>query len=306
MRKIITLGETVLDIILYNFSPKAGNPGGSMLNTSVTLGRLGLPVFFVSELGDDKIALFVLSFLRENGIHTQYIECYNGRKSAIALAFLDEKKSASYSFYKDYPSKRFAFDFPVVQKGDVLLFGSSLSLNGDLSERIFSYVKNAYDNGATVIYDPNYRPGSGTDVRTHQNIIEKYLPYVSIVKASNDDCCHLWGATSGKEAFAYLHARGCNALFYTKGDCGSDLYLQDFFSSVQAKPLARLVSTVGAGDNYSAGIIYSLFKYCAKDVYVSLRQYHNEILEVATAFSAAVCESNENYISNDFACKYLF
>ena len=41
MRKIYTIGETVLDIIFKNGQPVASKAGGSMLNTAVSLGRRG-------------------------------------------------------------------------------------------------------------------------------------------------------------------------------------------------------------------------------------------------------------------------
>jgi len=304
MKKIITLGETVFDIIFYNFFPKTGNPGGSMLNTSISLGRLGLPVFFISELGDDKTAQHVLKFLEENNIKTQYIECYNGKKTAIALAHLDENRSATYTFYKDYPEKRFAFEFPKIEKNDILLFGSSLALQEGIHERILNYVKDAHEKGAIVIYDPNYRPNPNHEKNKHVNIIEKYLPYTTLLKASDYDCLSLWDLPSGSETFKYITERGCNALFYTKGSKGSELHLKGFTLKEKAKPLETLISTIGAGDNYSAGLIYSLYNDDISNTYKHIMKNGRQILRTATMFSAHVCESEENYISKEFANTY--
>ena len=43
MPDIYTIGETVLDIIFKNEQPVAAKPGGSMLNTSVSLVALVYP-----------------------------------------------------------------------------------------------------------------------------------------------------------------------------------------------------------------------------------------------------------------------
>jgi len=51
MRKIYAIGETLYDIIFQKNQPKASKPGGAMLNTAVTLGRLHLPVNLISEYG---------------------------------------------------------------------------------------------------------------------------------------------------------------------------------------------------------------------------------------------------------------
>ena len=86
MARIFTIGETVYDIIFKNSQPIAAKAGGSMLNTSVSLGRLGLDVNFVSDLGKDVIGDNIIRFLSENGVSTGCIERYDNRKTAIAIA----------------------------------------------------------------------------------------------------------------------------------------------------------------------------------------------------------------------------
>ena len=50
MRRIFAIGETVFDIIFKDGKPITSTPGGSLLNTAVTLGRLGLDVYFRIQL----------------------------------------------------------------------------------------------------------------------------------------------------------------------------------------------------------------------------------------------------------------
>ena len=65
---IYTVGETVIDLIFKNMQPQAAKVGGSALNTSVSLGRLGNEVAFISEIGSDELGEWCLSFLNENGV----------------------------------------------------------------------------------------------------------------------------------------------------------------------------------------------------------------------------------------------
>ena len=44
MRKVIGIGETILDIIFRNGQPTAAVPGGSVFNGVVSLARAGVPV----------------------------------------------------------------------------------------------------------------------------------------------------------------------------------------------------------------------------------------------------------------------
>jgi len=77
MARVFSIGETVYDIIFKNAQPIAAKAGGSTLNTSVSLGRLGLNVNFVSDLGKDMIGDTILRFLTANGVATSYIEQYD-------------------------------------------------------------------------------------------------------------------------------------------------------------------------------------------------------------------------------------
>ena len=51
MRKVIGIGETVLDIIFKNDQPIGAVPGGSVFNGIISLGRSGVPASFISETG---------------------------------------------------------------------------------------------------------------------------------------------------------------------------------------------------------------------------------------------------------------
>jgi sugar/nucleoside kinase (ribokinase family) len=83
MRKIFAIGETVLDIIFKNGQPAASNAGGAMLNTAVSLGRLGLPVHFISEYGTDQVGVLIDHFLNCNGINAAGALCVKRASNQI-------------------------------------------------------------------------------------------------------------------------------------------------------------------------------------------------------------------------------
>jgi len=91
MRKIYAIGESLVDIIFSNGEPKTAKAGGSMLNSAVSLGRIGLPVSLITEYGDDDPGALIDSFLRKNGVGTDLVYRFKNGKTALALAFLDEK-----------------------------------------------------------------------------------------------------------------------------------------------------------------------------------------------------------------------
>ena len=98
---IYALGETVFDIIFKDFKPQAAKPGGSSFNAMITLGRLGVPGSFISEVGNDRIGNYIKEFLTDNGIRNEYVVLFEDGKSALSLAFLNLSSDAVYEFYKD-------------------------------------------------------------------------------------------------------------------------------------------------------------------------------------------------------------
>ena len=49
MRKVIGMGETIMDIIFHGAQPTAAVPGGSSFNSIISIGRAGIPAVFVGE-----------------------------------------------------------------------------------------------------------------------------------------------------------------------------------------------------------------------------------------------------------------
>ena len=129
MRKVIGIGETVLDIIFRDDQPIAAVPGGSTFNCLISLGRCGVKASFISETGNDRVGQRIIRFLEENGIDSSSVSVYPDSKSPLSLAFLNEKNDAEYIFYKDHPKDRLDFNYPEVNDGDIVVFGSYYAVN---------------------------------------------------------------------------------------------------------------------------------------------------------------------------------
>ncbi|MCD4705445.1 carbohydrate kinase, partial [bacterium] len=157
MQTIHTIGETLYDIIFKNNQPVSAKAGGAMLNTSVSLGRLDVPISFVSEIGEDQVGDLILDFLKNNNVDTNSIFRFRDGTTALALAFLDESENASYTFYKNYPDIRLDIKFPKINKNDIVLFGSFFAITHEVREKLLNFIKNAKEAGAIIIYDPNFR-----------------------------------------------------------------------------------------------------------------------------------------------------
>lgn len=71
-KRVIGIGETVLDILFKNDQPQKAVPGGSTFNSIVSLGRAGVPCVMVTEVGDDHIGTpwepYVINLQQREGI----------------------------------------------------------------------------------------------------------------------------------------------------------------------------------------------------------------------------------------------
>ena len=171
IKKVYAIGETLLDIIFDGYQVKAAKPGGSMLNSAVSLGRTGTDVSLITEFGQDQTGKLILDFLEKNHVKTGNIHLYKNGKTPLAMAFLNEKGDATYDFYKPYPKERLKVKIPDFTGNDILLFGSYFGIDPRVREKLLEIVKAARDAGSMIVYDPNFR-------KPHAHELEKLRPFI--------------------------------------------------------------------------------------------------------------------------------
>ncbi len=305
MAKIFCIGETVYDIIFKNFKPETAKAGGSMLNSTVSLGRMLLPVYFISEYGNDMIGCEIDSFLKKNNVNTDFVYRYTQGKTSIALAFLNEQNDANYSFYKELPETRLEIDWPEVSADDYVLFGSYYSINKQVRKKLKSFIEKANCAGATIIYDPNFR-------KAHLHEINDLLPYIienmslaTIVRGSHEDFQMIFNTQSVEEAYKCVSTY-CDNLIYTYHVHGVYFVQPERKFFVRSKQITP-ISTIGAGDNFNAGVLTYLFqkKYNRLNINNLNTEQVEQLLNYGIEFASEVCLSYENYISNEFARNFL-
>ncbi len=308
MTKIHTAGETVFDIIFENGAPTGGHPGGSVLNTSVTLGRIGLLPCFLTDICGDMLGCNIKSFLNSNGVTPHSVIDDKGMSTSVALAFLDEKKNARYQFYKSRPGKchteLFDADFG---QDDIFLFGSFYGIMPEIREGMRRLISLAKDNGAIIVYDPNFRAPHLPQLPQVMSFIEENIAAADIIKGSDEDFALIFNAKDRNDAFDSIRSINSNAaIFYTMGAEGC--CYQHNGNIIECKaPKIEPVSTIGAGDNFNAGIVYGVVKHN-----ISRQAIHQgigadtalDIMNISTEFAQKVCMSKENYISAEFAAKH--
>lgn len=305
MRKIIGIGETILDIIFKGEQPHAAVPGGSVFNGLVSLGRLEVPVSFISEVGNDRVGEIICRFMDENNLSDRYVDRFPDGKSPISLAFLNDSNDANYVFYKDYPSQRLEVPLPPIEEDDIFIFGSYYALNPALRERMVEFLEYARDRKAIIYYDPNFRNAHAHEaLRLMPTILENF-EYADIIRGSDEDFRNIFGHNDTEKVYTQNIHFYCNNFITTHGAQGVNLYTGNEAAHFDVPEISTR-STIGAGDNFNAGILYGLLKYNIRHrdlLHMTCDRWKN-IIRCGIDLSAEVCQSYDNYISRDFAKKY--
>lgn len=307
MRKIIGMGETILDILFRDGQPVAAVCGGSSFNSIVSVGRAGFPCAFVGYTGGDIVGKRTIDFMHENNISTDYYEQREGEKSAISLAFLSKEGDANYLFYKETPRSNLNFPTPQVGESDVLLFGSYYACCDGMRPQVERMLRCMEEAQGIVYYDLNFR-------RSHAHELDALLPAIhwnmeksTIVRGSADDFEVMYNTRDARKIYNKHIRQHCPIFVCTAGEGIIVVCTPSGEIEYQAPRIDNVVSTVGAGDNFNAGFVCSLLQQqIKKEELLNLpTEKWTFILQDACAFASQACQTTENYISKEFGQKYF-
>ena len=303
MRKVIGIGETVLDIIFRDEQPVSAVPGGSTFNAMISLGRAGVNTTFISETGNDRVGRRIISFLEENHVDSSNVNVYPDSKSPLSLAFLNERNDAEYIFYKDHPKDRLDFSYPEVNEDDVVVFGSYYALNPVIRPQVLGFLQYAHQRGAILYYDVNFRAAHQHEVmKLTANFLEN-LELADVVRGSHEDFDILFHSTDASTIYRTQISFYCKKFICTYGSEPIEVRGENGFQKQYDVLPVDAVSTIGAGDNFNAGFVYGLIQEGIT------RSIMNEglsedrwdaLIASAQRFSAECCKSLDNSISVAF------
>jgi len=303
MRKVIGIGETVLDIIFSKEEPIGAVPGGSVYNSIISLGRAGLPCAFISETGNDRIGRRIISFLKDNGVNADSVFVYPESKSPLSLAFLDENNNAEYIFYKDHPHDRLEFTYPDIEENDVVLFGSYYAINPVIRPQVAAFLEYAKKKGAILYYDVNFRPSHKSELtKLTSNLLENF-EMADIIRGSHEDFEVMYKINDPDKVYNTEISFYCRNFICTRGADPVALRTKTVKKDYPVEKVAT-VSTIGAGDNFNAGIAFGIISNGITREMVEAglsEEQWDKLMACGQAFSANVCQTLNNYIDEEFA-----
>ncbi|MEU6893540.1 carbohydrate kinase [Streptomyces sp. NPDC046557] len=251
---IVVGGEALIDLVPLADPPGAlvPRPGGGPYNTALALGRLGERVAFCSRVSTDGFGESLLAGLRAAGVDLSSVQ-RGPEPTTLAVPSLSPDGSAQYRFYVEGTADRLFALPPALPSGARALALGTCSLVLEPGASAYeALLRRESARGLLTLLDPNIRPALIADPAAYRRRFLRRLPYVSVLKLSEEDAAWLGG-----RAEDWL-AAGPSAVVLTRGAAGLTVRTREGAEhTVTARPVT-VVDTIGAGDTVNAALLHRL------------------------------------------------
>jgi fructokinase len=297
--KVLTFGEALFDII-----KGSAHLGGAPLNLAAHLAKLGAKPAVITAVGRDELGEKLLSQAEAMGIDTSYILTDEKRPTGTVTVELQAEGIPVFTINKGVawdaitPSEK-EFEAFSREEWDIFCFGTLAQRteeNRKTLQRLFSEIKAKY-----FFYDVNLRAGN-----YKKEWILSSLEHTTILKLNEEEAAIISGFLSSTvgackpltsyKTFCHLVTEKypeISVICISRGPRGAAVYHRGVYEEVGTTPV-EVADTVGAGDAFSAGFLYTFLSgygvakaasiACILGTYVaskpgSVPEYSKELME---------------------------
>lgn len=300
---VTTFGEILIDFTSQGVNEDgqmlyARNPGGAPANVAVAAGKLGAHTAFLGKAGKDAHGEFLREVLKKEQVDTSGLIL--DKEYFTTLAFVDVKENGerTFSFARkpgaDTEIRKEEIDIDVLDRTNIFHVGS-LSLTAQPARDTTLYaVKRARNKGSLISYDPNYRASLWPDEETAKRQMRSLIPYVDLMKISDEETELLTGEKDAEKAAEALYCQGVKVVAVTMGGDGAYIYCRDGGSLVPGFQAERIGDTNGAGDSFWGGFLYKIstsekrLQELAKEELVEYARFGNAVASLCVEKKGAI------------------
>jgi len=301
MRKIIAIGESVLDTIFKNNMPVRSFVGGRVANAASSLALSGQEVLMVSECGNDHVGDIVIDFLRRNHVDVTSVDRYVNGTTAFSAIFESDDSDTQLVNYGTYPLDRFDVVWPRINEDDIVLFGSLYSIENPQRNRLFEILQYAYDRKAIMVYLPGFQHGINYSItKVMPNILENF-EFANVVIANNKDIHDIFPREDGERAYRN-HMIYCNCFFHVDDEHSTTLYGRGRKCDINRVSDDK-GNQLGWQAGYTAGVLYGMVAMGVthKSIGETDADTWRKIADYAYEFAEECAVSPTNCVSDAFA-----
>ena len=265
---ITTFGEILIDFTWQGVNEEgqavfAQNPGGAPANVAVAAAKLGARTAFLGKAGKDMHGEFLKEVLKKENVETDGMILDEKFFTTLAFVKTAENGERSFSFARkpgaDTRIEKEEIHTVILDQTKIFHAGSLSLTDQPARDTTFYAVKRAKKNGSMISYDPNYRASLWKNEETAKEQMRSLIPYVDIMKISDEETELLTGKEKPEEAAEILFQKGVKIIAVTLGSEGAYLYCKE--GGIQIPGFtSRAVDTNGAGDSFWGGFLYCISK----------------------------------------------
>lgn len=267
-----TFGVFTMGDAMVTFDPAQTGPlryvpsftrkvGGAELNFAIGCARLGLHTKWASRLGGDEFARVIYNFARGEGVDMTNVEFVKGYPTSLNFKEVREDGSGK-TFYYRYQSPILTLEpehitEEMLEGIDLIhLTGVFLAIDPKNLAIVKRVLEIAREKEITVSFDPNIRLKLWT-LDQAKAAYHEVLPFVDILLTGLDEIEMIIGGASIGALENCAAQYNIDQLVIKDGSNGAKVltggtwYEKEAFS---VKP----IDTVGAGDGFDAGYVYSV------------------------------------------------
>lgn len=265
MAKVLTIGEAMGLLIadrpgdLAEVEQFSRHVCGAELNYAVGMARLGHDVSYISKVGGDPFGRSIRAFLKDNGIHTDYVQTDEAHMTGFQMkervlegdpAVANIRKYTAFSFMTPDDLQGICWDGVT----HVHTTGIPLALSPSCRQTVVALMQEARRRGVSVSFDTNLRPMLWPDTETMAGIINDAAQYADIVMPGLSEGKILTGLDDEKAVAGYYLERGAKlVVIKLGGSSGTYVAGSEGGQYVPSYRVDHVVDTVGAGDGFAVG-----------------------------------------------------
>ena len=226
--------------------------GGAILNSTIVLDRLGEQTTLLGCVGEDMWADYIRQALTKTHINLHGLQTTSAANTGLDFILVTPDGERTMFGYRGANKLLVPelIDASIFKEAGLMHISGYALLEPPQSNAVLRAVALAAERDIPVSIDTGLEP-----VMRIKSVFLEILPAMAICISGVAEVDHLLGARSSQEAAEKLVAVGVNLAAIKKGKDGSLLMRKD--TSVYCPPFkVNSIDTTGAGDAYSAGILY--------------------------------------------------
>lgn len=257
------------------------NVGGTEFNVATGVSSLGIKSTLITKLPKNELGRYAKRIINSNGVDSSFIVDDDSLYKRLALYFYEfgaspRKPNVTYDRHNS------SFQFLTIDEIDKSVYdkceifhtsGISLGLCENSKQLTKDLIKNFKDKEGIISFDVNFRRNLWGNEEAARKEIEKILPFVDILFASEETFRKMFQKTGSMETIMREFASQYNIAIIASSQRTVNSPKSHNFTSIiynkkenkfySEKPYQNIeiVDRIGSGDAYVAGVLYGILKY---------------------------------------------